>query len=323
MRYWAGGTCGNVLCILSWLGWDTYPLARLSGDAASERVLNDMKRWGVHVDWASCVPTAHTPMVVHEIILDKSSQARHRFLWSCPHCGKRLPRFKPITTGAVEHIRAGISNPSVFFFDRASRAILDLAMEASGRGAVVVFEPSSKAEGSLIAEAISLAHIVKYADGRAEGLCESYEGSAVPLVEVHTLGDRGLKYRHRLGPNGAVSDWIYQTAFPVPRVADSCGAGDWCTAGLISRTSVDGLEGLYRGGAEGIDDAMCYGQALAAWNCGFEGARGGMYAVDRKSFDIQINGLIEHGDAAVIDYDGAESPLGQIECPACSYRGNP
>src|SRR4051794_26004402 len=30
---WAGGTCGNVLTILSCLGWSSYPVARLADNA--------------------------------------------------------------------------------------------------------------------------------------------------------------------------------------------------------------------------------------------------------------------------------------------------
>src|SRR5215831_3040640 len=42
-RSWAGGTCGNVLSILAYLGWEAYPIARLNGDPASIRVLADMQ----------------------------------------------------------------------------------------------------------------------------------------------------------------------------------------------------------------------------------------------------------------------------------------
>jgi hypothetical protein len=57
---------------------------------------------------------------------------------------------------------------SVFFLDRLCRATLSLAAAASAQGAVVVFEPSSKAATKLMTEAVTLANIVKYAgDGGA------------------------------------------------------------------------------------------------------------------------------------------------------------
>ena len=67
VRSWTGGTCGNVLSILAWLGWDAYPIARMNGDVASERVRVDMARWGVHLDWTTCAPTTDTPVIVQEI----------------------------------------------------------------------------------------------------------------------------------------------------------------------------------------------------------------------------------------------------------------
>ena len=46
VRSWAGGTCGNLMSILAYLGWDAFPIARMNGDPASERVRADMMRWG-------------------------------------------------------------------------------------------------------------------------------------------------------------------------------------------------------------------------------------------------------------------------------------
>ena len=319
IRCWTGGTCGNVLCILSWLGWDAYPIARMSSDAASERIRQDMGCWGVHLDWTSCAPTTHTPMVVQEILLGGESRPRHRFSWTCPQCGNRLPSFKPITVASAESVKPKVSDASVFFFDRPSRGILDLAAEASSSGAVVVFEPSGRADGKLVAEAISLAHVVKYAHGRSVDICSSIDSASAPLLEVHTLGERGLKYRHRLGQGDRVSKWIYQKPFRVARLADACGSGDWCTAGLIAMTAGGGQGGLRRVGARGVRGALIYGQALAAWNCTFEGARGGMYTVDRAAFDSQVNALISYGCLDATDYHrAASSPREAVRCPACS-----
>ena len=256
-RAWAGGTCGNVLSILAYLGWDVYPIARMNEDVASDRVRADMKRWGVHVDWANCAPTTHTPMIVQEIRRRRDGRTDHRFSWSCPHCGKWLPPFKAITVDAVERLKPALAGASVFFMDRLSRGTLVLAAEASARGALVVFEPSSKSTDKLMAEAFALAHVVKYADHRLANVPRVMGSDTAVLLEVQTLGHRGLKYRHRL--SRGVSRWIYLKAIPAPRLTDTCGAGDWCTAGLIVKATAGGQDGFRHTGARGVRSALRYG----------------------------------------------------------------
>ena len=38
ISYYVGGTCGNVMMILSHMGWDAYPIARLDGTKDGVRV---------------------------------------------------------------------------------------------------------------------------------------------------------------------------------------------------------------------------------------------------------------------------------------------
>ena len=315
VRSWAGGTCGNVLSILAYLGWDAYPIARMNDDTASDRVRADMKRWGVRLDWANCAPTAPTPIIVQKIRHGRDGRPDHRFSWSCPHCGKWLPRFRAITVDTAEKVKPAIPGASVFFLDRLSRGILTLATEASARGALVVFEPSSKSNRKLVAEAVALAHVVKYADRRLDGVPGIMGSDSAVLLEVQTLGDRGLKYRHRLGRG--TPRWIHLNTILAPRLADTCGAGDWCTAGLIAKAAVDGQEEFRRAGARRVRAALRYGQALAAWNCGFEGARGGMYAVSRQEFRRQITSLLTGKFDDIPDAPEESTPAPTVSCPAC------
>ena len=315
IRCWAGGTCGNVLSILAYLGWDAYPVARMNGDAASELICEDMARWGVHLDWTDCIPTANSPIIVHKIQRSKDGRSKHRFSWLCPSCGKWLPPFRPITIDAVERIKPTLSGTSVFFLDRLSRATLMLAAEASACGAVVVLEPSGKGSAKLMAEALAIAHVVKYADNRLARVAGAMVDGSATLLEIQTQGAQGLKYRHRLGRG--ISNWIHLEAVTAPRLTDACGSGDWCTAGLIAKAAGGGQEGLRRAGARGVRAALRYGQALAAWNCGFEGARGGMYAVSPHLFLNQISSLLDGR------FDGFPESSGNImatevaACPAC------
>ena len=119
--------------------------------------------------------------------------------------------------------------------DRLSRAALTLAALASAEGAVVVFEPSGKSDERLFAEAIQLAHVIKYSDQRLGAAGGTMQGDSATLVEVQTLGAEGLRYRHRLGKG--ISAWCHLGATNAPRLIDTCGSGDWCTAGLVAKAA--------------------------------------------------------------------------------------
>ena len=312
---WAGGTCGNVLAILAYLGWEAYPVSRINEDAAAQRVCADLSRWGVHLDWVGCAPTASTPIIVQEIRRGSNGQVGHRFSWSCPSCGRWLPAFKPITGDAVAHVKEGLKRTDVFFVDRLSRAAITLAKEASALGAVVVFEPSAKSADHLMGEAMEIAHVIKYAEARRPSFPKALVDDSDAWIEIQTMGERGLRYRHRFAGDWSV--WHHLQAVEAPRLADTCGAGDWCTAGLIAGATAGGQQRLRRGGAELVRTALRYGQTLAAWNCGFEGARGGMYAVDQRTFGHHIKTL-QNGRRQDMD----QVPLNEVTddvamCPAC------
>ena len=63
-RLWTGGTCGNVLSILAFLGWKSLPVARLARDAASRLIVRDLKRWGVSTEFLSVGSTAPGPIII-------------------------------------------------------------------------------------------------------------------------------------------------------------------------------------------------------------------------------------------------------------------
>lgn len=313
----AGGTCGNVLTALAYLGWDSYPIARLGDDAASQVVRADLSRWGVHLDHASCTPSAHTPIIVQQIRRKRDGTPTHSFSWACPRCGKRLPSFQPVTRAVVQGIAPDLQRATVFFMDRLSRGILDLAALAASSGALIMYEPSGVADPRLLKEAVTLAHVVKYAESRLAQVENLWSSGAATVVEVQTLADRGLRFRHKLGRHR--SDWRILPAINAPRLIDTCGSGDWCTAGFLAEAFRIQPAGLRELTPAQLTQALQYGQALAAWNCGFEGARGGMYASTKAVFETQIAKLLA-GDIPVF----AETLNGPLHaehpaCPACLH----
>jgi fructokinase len=179
---------------------------------------------------------------------------------------------------------------NVFYFDRTSRGAITLAQNARKTGAIVVFEPSAESDPNLLKEALTAAHVVKVASNRIEGN-EALLDSKSPVLLIETLGVDGLRFsRHTRDGRRA---WEKLSAFVEDFARDSAGAGDWCTAGIISSLGLLGPERLMRARTGDLVDALKLGQAMAAWACRFEGARGGMYRSTRKDFNEAVKAILQ------------------------------
>jgi fructokinase len=282
----AGGTCGNVLIALAFLGWDAFPIARLRSDSASKRVIEDLKRWGVKLDFVSLSDSGSTPVVVQHVREDGNGERSHKFSRKCPACGSWLPWYKAVKAATVPDLSPRLPKADVFYFDRTSRGAITLAEHARQSGATVVFEPSSESDPGLLVDAIDVAHIVKIASDRLRGN-EELIAARTPLLLIETLGSQGLRFIQR--PTRGRRTWKTLPAFPVDKVRDAAGAGDWCTAGLISSLGPLGPDRLAKISADDIEEALRRGQAMASWACRFDGARGGMYASTKEEFEHVIS----------------------------------
>jgi fructokinase len=325
-RSYAGGTCGNVLTILSWFGWRSAPMGRLSPGAAAERVFADLRKWEASTEFISLEDDGSTPIIVERIARTATGEPYHSFSWRCPGCGAHLPGYKPLLAGPAQELAGRLPATQVFFFDRVSRAALHLAKAASERGAVVMFEPSSVGHPNLFREAWQLAHVVKYSHERLRDIADlEWEQSerAGVLLEVETLGADGLRYRSRL-PKGRTNGWRPLNSFKTETFKDAAGSGDWCTAGLLDKLARSGLVGFQATVGEELQDALRYGQALASWKCGFEGARGGMYQVDKLTFRRQVERILKGGEATTVaskkEPEVAADFLARF-CPSCNGTG--
>jgi fructokinase len=319
IRYWAGGTCGNVLIALRYLGWKAQPIARLANDRATELLLSDLRRWGVSERFVRVEDDGSTPIIVHRITKDAKGRVTHSFSWRCTSCGARYPGYKPELLTVAESLAPKLEHVSVFFFDRVSAAAIALAKSAAQWGALVVFEPSGIGNPILFGQAWEIAHVVNYSHERLSDFPE-IDVEANPRLLIETLGDAGLRYRWR-SHGKRLGTWVESKALSVEGVRDTAGSGDWCTAGLLSKVAANGFAGFSKASDQQIADAIRFGQALAAWNCQFEGARGGMYAVSKKQFQQQVEELLS-GSGKVIPVNTEASlkgPDASGVCKVCEH----
>jgi len=280
VAHWAGGTCGNVLAALSYLGWRAAPIARLGADGAAEAIVGDLKHSGVDTEWL--VREAHGESSrIAQVVTERPGHApRHRFAFSCPACGAPFARYRPPRMEQFEAVSAAASAggdiPDVFFFDRVSPAILAMAKWFRRQGALIYFEPSGIGKPAEFREAVEVSHIVKYAHDRLHEPLAVFGGlgrmARRPRVEIETLGVEGLRFRVNDG-TARGRQWRRQPAFRVTEVRDAAGAGDWCSAGTLLQLGWRRGNDVEELSSDAVAFALTFGQALAALTCQHVGPR--------------------------------------------------
>lgn len=285
LKLFAGGSCGNVLTILTYLNWDSLPVARLKRNDASKKLLTDLTAWKVNTSLITQTSDGSTPIIIQRIKKDKNGNSIHTFQFKNPDNGEWLPSYKPVLGSEVDTIAKKSPTPSVFYFDRVNRSSIDLAKFYKEKGAVIFFEPSSMKENKQFEECLKVADIIKFSNERIKNYSAKFSNQRVPL-EIETLGKDGLRYRfsHQL----KAKKWTTVVGYKISYVVDAAGSGDWFSAGVISKIANSGTKGFKGCKDETILTALKYGEALGALNCFFDGARGLMYALSKEQVDNLI-----------------------------------
>jgi fructokinase len=268
LSYYVGGSCGNVLMILSHFGWDVYPISRLKSDKHAYRLVTDLKNNGVNLDYISLSETGSTPIIIQRNIIDRLGNPKHKFEFIDPYSGKYLPSFKSITIKMAKAILEETIYPNVFYFDRLTPGIIDLVRAYKEKGSLIVFEPSS-IKFKDFDKVKHLIDIIKFSDQRIKNYKELINPSIIPL-EIETMGVNGLRYRC----NFLDREWHHLNPFLIDDVIDSSGAGDWSSAAIIYYLQEKFDSSLKNLTQMDIENVLLFAQKLGALNCTFEGARG-------------------------------------------------
>lgn len=269
VAYYVGGTCGNVMMILSLMGWDSYPIARLDGTRDTTRILADMKKHNVHTDFITTDDDGKTPVIVQRNFVTKDGIPTHKFE-SRNGKGHFFLDFRSLTVKQTDAVieRVGFT-PKVFFFDRVSPAILRLATTFKEKGSVIFFEPSSKGgDVKRFFQCVEVADIIKFSDQRIKDY-QQFENYKDKLF-IQTQGSKGLRYRLH-------SEWVQMAPIYNDNIVDTAGAGDWTASALINELYKDKqVRGINDFSLNEIRMALNTAQKVGAKSCSYEGARGMM-----------------------------------------------
>jgi len=288
-KFLAGGSCGNVLTILAYLDWNSYPVARLGDDIEGNRIIEDMKKWGVKSRFIQQEIGVPSPRIIERVLNGKKKT--HRFFLKCDH-GNWLPCRRPYLLKSLETIQDKIPKSNVFYFDRASPSTLELARNLKKQGSIIFFEPPKfLPNDDNFIKCLQIADIVKHCYDQAQKT-EQFN-IKIPL-EIQTMGENGLQYRARILKQRT---WKKLDAFPVSNLVDTAGSGDWLSAGIIHVLFQN--KSKFSPSQKRLEFALRFGQALASLNCNFVGARGIMYNLSKSKLFSLTEQILKNNQKAI------------------------
>ncbi len=267
VSYKVGGTCGNVMMILAYMGWESYPIARLNGSDYSHTMLKDMVANSVHTDFVSTLDDGATPVIIQHNIIDKNGNPTHKFTFKGNKGGFFLD-YKPITKKVGMQVAESLTfKPTVFFFDRMNPATVALAEYFHEKKILVFFEPSSICGNiNLFDKCLANSDIIKFSDQRLAdtSFTENYQDK----LFIQTLGSKGLRF------NLFNQGWEILPAVPNNKVIDTSGAGDWTTAVFLNTMVDSGITSIHKLTVPLVKFLLEKAQEKSSESCSYEGARG-------------------------------------------------
>lgn len=288
----AGGSCGNVTTILSFLNFKSQPIARLANNKATAKLVDDIKLWGVNTDLIFRESTGSTPIIIQRLKFKSDGTLVHRFEFKNPETGKYLPSYKPLLGASVVNVTQTVPKCDYFYFDRLSRSTVDLAKYYKQKGAVVFFEPSSIKNNNFnhIRECEGIIDVIKFSGERIANY-NSLFPKGLAKVEIETIGSNGLNFR--INSTNKHCDWQHLPSFKIESVIDTVGAGDWCTSGIILELSKTDKP-LNKITKKEWKSILNRGQAFGAVSCLFIGARGLMYHMKFPTLNSLVEKLLKN-----------------------------
>ena len=274
VKFMNGGTCLNVLTVLSQLGWKSeILLPLLKQDALSTVFEENMRKLGVV--FLGCGKSRRP---VSRIIQIYDKQKKHEFILKCPKCGKKMITRPFGTEAEYEQIAHNLKNYDLLYFDRITYGIKRVVKDFAKVDKPVIYEPNSGRNLKAVAEISGQIDVLKFSITKislnaAEKIAITNKDSRLKLM-IATAGSEGLYFRYREN-NGNFSSWIKIDGIENQNIVDTSGAGDWLTAGFLY-SFFENKEYIYN--KDSLTKAFLFGMKLSGICMQAEGAQGSFYS---------------------------------------------
>lgn len=272
----SGGSCANVISVLSQVGLDCTVLREEYSDSLESFLYNSLHDFGVKQVLYKKTKL-NTPRII-ELLID----THHDFLTVCPQCGQKVLNIHmPSENDIIKNINTKLSNDyNLLYCDRSSNGIIQVMNSIHKNNGVVFYEPNSGRNINSLINSAKHADIVKFSNQRISlNVANLLRDKANLKMIIITLGEEGLLFSH-LNQNRQMTDWIkIESEFSGP-IVDASGAGDWLTAGFIIELVKNNLNNLSFYSTDKIISMLSQGMKYSQLCCASIGAQGVFYSDD-------------------------------------------
>ena len=220
-----GYTCGNVMCMLPYLGVETYPIGHFDESRQGLKITSDLQRYGADTRFVKNSPQGGTTLMTCIHKLDANGQHTMSHRATAPN--SRFPKLKQLRKDGVQDFLDKLDfKPDVYFFDVSDAGPRELAKALKEQGVLVYYEPEDNKEMNKFLRCVEASDIIKFSGTRI--LDTAFVEKYPDKLFIRTMGEDGMEYNlHGKG-------WKKIAPVPNDHVVDWEGAGDWTSSVIIA-----------------------------------------------------------------------------------------
>lgn len=220
-----GNTCGNVMCMLPYLGVETYPIGHFDESEQGLKITADLKRYGANTRFVKNSKEGGTTLMTCIHKLDANGQHIMSHRATAPN--SRFPKRKQLRKDEVlDFVNALDFKPDAYFFDVSDAGPRELAKALKEQGVLVYYEPENNKEMNKFLKCVEVSNVIKFSGTNV--LDTSFVANYPDKLFIRTMGEEGMEFNQR------GQGWQKIASVPNNNVVDWEGAGDWTSSVFLA-----------------------------------------------------------------------------------------
>jgi len=220
-----GNTCGNVMCMLPYLGVETYPIGHFDESEQGLKITADLKRYGANTRFVKNSKEGGTTLMTCIHKLDANGQHTMSHRATAPN--SRFPKQKQLRKDEVQGFVDALDfKPDAYFFDVSDAGPRELAKALKEQGVLVYYEPEGNKEMNKFLKCVEVSDVIKFSGTNI--LDTSFVANYPDKLFIRTMGEEGMEFNLR------GQGWKKIAPVLNHNVVDWKGAGDWTSSVFLA-----------------------------------------------------------------------------------------